>query len=492
MAPLSALPDGELLGAVLADGTPVCLYNDRGTIGAVRDVCSHAEFPMSDGVLHGDGTLECMWHGARYDCRTGAVRRGPADRAARRVTRRASTADRILVAPRAHLEPHDEQPQSTPGGLPAPGRQSAAALPRLGGDVAEAEGRARRDAGVLRADNANPHRGAYALSARATDRYHAARERVARFLGASDADCLVFTRGTTESLNLVATAWGYANIREGDEIVVTALEHHANFVPWQQLALARGARFLVCPLTSDHRVDLDALRAMVGPRTKVVAFNHVSNALGTLNPVNEIAKIGRGVGALVVCDGAQGAPHLRVGFDALDVDFYAFSGHKMCGPMGIGGLLGRRHILEAMPPYQFGGDMIEFVREEESTWNVLPHKFEAGTPNVGDAVGLAAACDYLDGLGLETVLEHERALVRLTMDRLARGGGRVPLRPAAVGAERRGELHDGRHPSARPGDDLRPGRRVHPGGPALRAAADAAARRLGHGARVVLRVQRRA
>ncbi len=267
-------------------------------------------------------------------------------------------------------------------------------------------------------DNANPHRGAYALSARATDRYHDARARVAAFLGASDADCLIFTRGTTESLNLVATAWGYANVHEGDEIVVTALEHHANFVPWQQLALARRARFLVCPLTSDHRVDLDALRAMVGPRTKVVAFNHVSNALGTLNPVNEIAAIARAVGALVVCDGAQGAPHLRVGFDALDVDFYAFSGHKMCGPMGIGGLVGRRAILEAMPPYQFGGDMIEFVRDEESTWNALPHKFEAGTPNVGDAVGLAAACDYLDELGLDSVLEHERALVRLTMDRL--------------------------------------------------------------------------
>src|SRR5215213_6767897 len=246
-------------------------------------------------------------------------------------------------------------------------------------------------------DNANPHRGAYALSARATDRYHQARERVAAFLGASDADCLIFTRGTTESLNLVATAWG-----------------HANVVPWQQLALARRARFLMCPLTSDHRVDLDALRAMVGPRTKVVAFNHVSNALGTLNPVDRIAAIARSVGALVVCDGAQGAPHLRVGFDTLDVDFYAFSGHKMCGPMGIGGLLGRRHILEAMPPYQYGGDMIEFVREEESTWNVLPHKFEAGTPNVGDAVGLAAACDYLEALGLDGVLEHERALVRLT------------------------------------------------------------------------------
>jgi cysteine desulfurase/selenocysteine lyase len=267
-------------------------------------------------------------------------------------------------------------------------------------------------------DNANPHRGAYALSARATDRYHAARERVARFLGVSDADCLVFTRGTTESLNLVATAWGHANVREGDEIVVTALEHHANFVPWQQVAIARGARFVVCPLTSDHRVDLDALRTLVTPRTKVLAFNHVSNALGTVNPVDQIAAIGRGVGALIVCDGAQGAPHLRVGFDTLDVDFYAFSGHKMCGPMGIGGLIGRRRILEAMPPYQFGGDMIEFVRDEESTWAGLPHKFEAGTPNVGDAVGLAAACDYLDGIGLDAVLEHERALVRLATERL--------------------------------------------------------------------------
>ena len=267
-------------------------------------------------------------------------------------------------------------------------------------------------------DNANPHRGAYELSARATERYHAARERIARFLGVGDADCLIFTRGTTESLNLVATAWGYANVSAGDEIIVTAMDHHANFVPWQQLALARGARFLVCPLTSEQHLDLDALRSMVGPRTRVVAFNHVSNALGTLNPVRQIAAIARSVGALVVCDGAQGAPHLRVGFDELDVDFYAFSGHKMCGPMGIGGLIGRRAILESMPPYQFGGDMIEFVRDDHSTWNVLPHKFESGTPNVADAIGLAAACEYLDTIGMDDVLAHERALVRLATERL--------------------------------------------------------------------------
>jgi cysteine desulfurase/selenocysteine lyase len=267
-------------------------------------------------------------------------------------------------------------------------------------------------------DNANPHRGAYDLSARATERYHGARARVARFLGAADTDCLLFTRGTTESLNLVATAWGRANVRAGDEIVVTGLEHHANFVPWQQLALATGARFVVCPLTDDQHVDLAAMRGLVNERTRVLAFSHVSNALGTVNPVREMAAIARGVQALVVCDGAQGAPHLRVGFDSLDVDFYAFSGHKMCGPMGIGGLMGRREILEAMSPYQFGGDMIEFVRDDHSTWNVLPHKFEAGTPNVADAVGLAAACDYLDGIGMDAVLAHERALVRLATERL--------------------------------------------------------------------------
>ena len=285
-------------------------------------------------------------------------------------------------------------------------------------------------------DNANPHRGAYALSVRSTDRYHEARHRIARFLGASDPDCLLFTRGTTEALNLVASSWGAANVHEGDEIVITALEHHANFVPWQQLALAKGARLVVCPLTEDQRVDLAALRTLVTTRTKVVAFGHVSNAVGTVNPVADIAAIARAVGALVVCDGAQGAPHLRVAFDTLDVDFYAFSGHKMCGPMGIGGLIGRRALLEAMSPWQFGGDMIEFVRDDHSTWNVLPHKFEAGTPNVADAVGLAAACDYLDGIGMDDVLAHERGLVRLASERLAAMDGVRVFGPPA--AERSG------------------------------------------------------
>jgi cysteine desulfurase/selenocysteine lyase len=269
--------------------------------------------------------------------------------------------------------------------------------------------------------NANPHRGAYALSARATDAYAGAREQVAAFFGVRDASCLVFTRGTTEALNLVAGAWGRANVGAGEEVVVTGLEHHANFVPWQQLALERGAAFRVCRLTSDARVDLDCLASMLGPKTRVVAFNHVSNAIGTVNPVREIAALVRRLAprALVVCDGAQSAPHLAVDFPSLGVDVYAFSGHKMLGPMGIGGLIGRREILEAMPPWQFGGDMIEIVGDERTTWNALPHKFEAGTPNVADAVGLAAACDYLSALGMDRVRAHELALLRHATERLA-------------------------------------------------------------------------
>jgi cysteine desulfurase/selenocysteine lyase len=268
--------------------------------------------------------------------------------------------------------------------------------------------------------NANPHRGAYALSVEATDRYDAARKRVAKFVGAADADALIFTRGTTESINLVATAWGRANVNAGDEIVITALEHHANFVPWQQLAIEKKAKLRICDLTADHRLDLDCLSSLISAKTKIVAINHVSNALGTINPVKDIVRIVREKSdAIVVCDGAQGVPHLRVGFDELGVDFYAFSGHKMCGPMGIGGLIGHRTTLDAMPPYQMGGDMIEFVYDESTTWNVLPHKFEAGTPNAANAVGLAAAADYLDAIGMDEVLRHERSLMSEAHRRLA-------------------------------------------------------------------------
>ena len=269
-------------------------------------------------------------------------------------------------------------------------------------------------------DNANPHRGAYALSVRATDRYQAARERIARFLGVSDPAALLFTRGTTESLNLVAAAWGRANVHAGDEIVITGLEHHANFVPWQQLALDRGARLRICDLTESGEIDLDCLASLVSARTRVVAFSHVSNALGTVNPVPEIAALVRErCGAILVCDGAQSAPHFPVRFDSLGVDFYAFSGHKMLGPMGIGGLVGRRALLERMPPYQTGGDMIEYVLDDRTTWNVLPHKFEAGTPNVAGAVGLVAAVEYLEQLGMKRVGEHERTILTQALARLA-------------------------------------------------------------------------
>jgi len=262
-------------------------------------------------------------------------------------------------------------------------------------------------------DNANPHRGAYDLSARATQRYLDARERVADFLGVVDSATLIFTRGTTEALNLVAGTWGHTHVKKGDEIVLTGMEHHANFVPWQQLAHAAHAKLRICDLTEDGRIDLEALRSLLGPKTKIVAFSHVSNALGTINPVGEIVALARERAhhAVTVCDGAQSTPHFRVKMDDLDVDFFAFSGHKMLGPMGIGGLVGRRTLLDAMPPYQTGGDMIEFVGDTKTTWNVLPHKFEAGTPNVAGAVGLAAACDYLDGLGMAAVRAHEVALV---------------------------------------------------------------------------------
>jgi cysteine desulfurase/selenocysteine lyase len=268
--------------------------------------------------------------------------------------------------------------------------------------------------------NANPHRGAYALSVQATERYHSARERIARFLGVGDPDCLIFTRGTTESINLVASSWGRTNVKSDDEIVVSAMEHHANFVPWQQLAIEKGAKLRICELTADGRMDLDCLKSLLSKRTKIVAFNHVSNALGTINPVREIVQLVRaGSDAILVCDGAQSAPHFRVGFDELDVDFFAFSGHKMLGPMGCGGLVAKRALLEAMPPYQTGGDMIEFVYDDRTTWNVLPHKFEAGTPNAADAVGLAAAVDYLDAIGADNILSHERRLMASAQKRLS-------------------------------------------------------------------------
>ena len=287
--------------------------------------------------------------------------------------------------------------------------------------------------------NANPHRGAYALSAEATDRYHAARATIARFVGVRDAACLLFTRGTTESMNLVASTWGRANVQAGDEIVITALEHHANFVPWQQLARATSATLRIVELTAQQTIDLDMLRDVVTARTKLVALTHVSNAVGAITPLADAVRLVRArSAAVIVVDGAQAVPHLPVHFDALDVDFYAFSGHKLLGPMGIGCLIGRRAMLEQMPPYQFGGDMIEWVRDDDSTWNVLPHKFEAGTPNAADAIGLAAAVRYLEALGMDAVRAHEVALLEAVDARVRALPGVTVYGPPA--AERSGVL----------------------------------------------------
>ena len=297
-------------------------------------------------------------------------------------------------------------------------------------------------------DNANPHRGAYDLSARATERYHQARDRIAKFVGVADPACLIFVRGTTEALNLVAGTWAKANVREGDEIVVTGMEHHANFVPWQQVALEQKAVLRIARVTEHGAIDMGDLRKLITPKTKIVAFNHVSNALGTINPVSEIVALAQAVGAITVCDGAQASPHLPLSIDSLGVDFYAFSGHKMLGPMGSGALVGKRALLEKMPPYQTGGDMIAVVNDDRSTWNVLPHKFEAGTPNVADAVGLAAACDYLDAIGMERVRVHEVELIAYAIEKMRMVDGVTLYGPSDL-AQRSGVVSftlDGVHP----------------------------------------------
>lgn len=280
-------------------------------------------------------------------------------------------------------------------------------------------------------DNANPHRGAYALSVRATERYHESRETVARFIGAGDdPDQFLFTRGTTESLNLVAYAWGDANVQAGDRIIVTRMEHHAGFVPFQQLAKRKGAEFSIVELTASGEIDLDHLATLLKGRVKALVLPHVSNVLGTISPIAKIAEMAHAAGAVVICDGAQAIPHLAVDVAALGVDFYAFSGHKMGAPMGSGGLFGRRKLLDAMKPWQMGGDMIEWVRDNETTWNVVPHRFEAGTPNVEAAVGLAAAAKWLTSIGMDQVREHELRLVRRMYSSLAAIDGVTPYGPA--------------------------------------------------------------
>jgi cysteine desulfurase/selenocysteine lyase len=267
--------------------------------------------------------------------------------------------------------------------------------------------------------NANVHRGVYQLSEIATERYEAARHRVAAFLNAASPRECVFVRNTTEAINLVAQTWGRQHIGPGDLIVLSLMEHHSNIVPWQLLAAERGADLAYVPLTADHRFDMAAYADLLRREPKLVAVTHVSNALGTINDVAAITRLAHNAGATVLVDGAQGAPHLALDVRALDVDFLAFSGHKMLGPMAAGVLYGKRALLEAMPPFLVGGSMIRKVGLTQSTWADVPAKFEAGTPAVGDAIGLAAAIDYLTSLGMDRVLAHEQAVVGYALDRLA-------------------------------------------------------------------------
>ncbi len=266
---------------------------------------------------------------------------------------------------------------------------------------------------------AGVHRAVYELAERATRAYESSRNAVRRLLNAPDSDEVILLRGTTEAINLVAASFSSKFLRPGDEILITAMEHHSNLVPWQMACEARGATLVVAPINDRGEVLLDAFEARVGPRTRMVAIAHVSNSLGTINPVRELVEIAHAAGVPVLVDGAQGAPHMPVDVQALGCDFYAFSGHKIYGPSGIGALWGRRELLEAMPPWQGGGAMIESVSFEKTTYAGIPARFEAGTPNIAGAVGLAAAIDYVQAVGLERIAAHEHQLLAYATAQLA-------------------------------------------------------------------------
>lgn len=267
-------------------------------------------------------------------------------------------------------------------------------------------------------DNANVHRGVHTLAERATADYEDARRKVQKFINAPEPEEVIFTKGCTDGLNLVASTYGEANIKKGDEIVISIMEHHSNLIPWQQLAIRKGATLKYIHLTADGELDLDEAKTLITDKTKIVAVAHASNVLGTVNPIKQLAQIAHQHGAIFVGDGAQAVPHMPVDVQDLDVDFYAFSGHKMMGPTGIGILYGKRELLEAMPPYQYGGEMIGFVHQQESTWAELPYKFEAGTQNIAGAVGLGAAVDYLNAIGMSAVQAHEQQLVNYLLPKL--------------------------------------------------------------------------
>ncbi|WP_203638410.1 cysteine desulfurase [Levilactobacillus wangkuiensis] len=267
-------------------------------------------------------------------------------------------------------------------------------------------------------DNANVHRGVHTLAERATEDYENARRKVQKFINAAEPEEVIFTKGTTDGLNLVASTYGEANIQAGDEIVISIMEHHSNLIPWQQLAIKKHATLKYIGLTADGELDMADAAAQITDKTKIVAIAHASNVMGVINPLAELAKLAHQHGAIIVGDGAQAAPHVPVDVQALDVDFYAFSGHKMMGPTGIGALYGKRALLEAMPPYQYGGEMIDFVHQQDSTWAQLPYKFEAGTQNIAGAVGLGTAVDYLTSVGMTNVEAHEQAIVDYLLPKL--------------------------------------------------------------------------
>ncbi len=284
-------------------------------------------------------------------------------------------------------------------------------------------------------ENANVHRGVYTLSEEATAAFEAARGRVARFINAPSPKQVIWTRNTTEAINLVAYSWSSANLHVGDEVLITEMEHHSNIVPWQLACQRTGATLRYVPIDDHGQLRLDLLPSLLTPRTKLFAFTAMSNVLGTINPVAELVRAAHAVGAVVLVDAAQSVPHLPVDVQALDVDFLAFSGHKMCGPTGIGALYGRRKLLEAMPPFMGGGEMIREVRLSGSRWNVLPWKFEAGTPAIAEAIGLGAAVEFLEELGMPAVQAHEHTLVSYALEQLAQVEGLHIIGP---GADQRG------------------------------------------------------
>ena len=295
-------------------------------------------------------------------------------------------------------------------------------------------------------DNANVHRGVHYLSERATEAYEGARAKVQGFLNAADAQEVVFTRGTTESINLVAQTYARTHLDEGDEVLITAMEHHSNIVPWQMVCEQRGARLRVVPINDAGELLLDEFERLVGPKTKLVAVTHVSNVLGTINPIRRITEIAHARGARVLVDGAQAAPHLDIDVQAMGCDFYALSGHKMYGPTGIGVLYGTSELLEEMPPYQGGGDMIASVSFEKTVYNELPYKFEAGTPNLAGAVGLGAAIDFLGGLGREALAAHEHDVLAYGMRVLSAIPGLRLIGTAPAKASVMSFVLDGVHP----------------------------------------------